>query len=44
MDAFQINVGGFIYTTSINTLSKYPNSILYKIVTGEMPTGKDKNS
>lgn len=42
MDAVEINVGGVVYTTSLNTLTKYPDSVLYKIVSGSMPCGKDK--
>jgi hypothetical protein len=44
MHAVDINVGGCVYTTSINTLTKFPESILAKIVNGTLPYGKDKNS
>ena len=44
MDALDLNVGGFIYTTSMNTLTKHPDSVLYKIATETMPSGRDRNS
>lgn len=44
MDAIEINVGGIIYTTSLNTLTKYPDSIFAKMVNGSHPYGRDKNS
>lgn len=44
MDAIEINVGGFIFTTSLNTLTKHKDSILAKMVNGIYPFGRDKNS
>ena len=44
MDAIEINIGGILYTTSMNTLTKYPDSVLTKIISGTIPYGKDKNS
>lgn len=44
MDAFDINVGGLIHTTSLNTLTKFKDSLLSQIVNGELPCGKDQNS
>ncbi|RNA03722.1 BTB POZ domain-containing KCTD6 isoform X1 [Brachionus plicatilis] len=44
MDALEINVGGRIFTTSLNTLTKYRDSIFAKMVNGSHPFGKDKNN
>lgn len=44
MDALEINVGGRIFTTSLNTLTKFKESIFAKMVNGNHPFGKDKNS
>lgn len=44
MDAIEINVGGCIFTTSLNTLTKHKDSIFTKMVNGTYPFGRDKNS
>ena len=43
MNAIEINVGGCVYTTSLNTLTKFPDSIFSKMVVGSYPYGRDKN-
>ncbi|CAF0719032.1 unnamed protein product [Brachionus calyciflorus] len=44
MDAIEINVGGCIFTTSLNSLTKYNDSVFCKMVNGTHPIGKDKNN
>ena len=36
-----LNVGGKIYTTSISTLTKYPDSMLGRMFGGDLPSAKD---
>ena len=36
-----LNVGGKLYTTSISTLTKYPDSMLGRMFEGDLPSAKD---
>ena len=36
-----LNVGGKLYTTSISTLTKYPDSMLGRMFKGDLPSAKD---
>ncbi|XP_035678804.1 BTB/POZ domain-containing protein KCTD15-like [Branchiostoma floridae] len=36
-----LNVGGHIYTTSLSTLTSYPDSMLGAMFSGDIPTGRD---
>ncbi|XP_078688086.1 uncharacterized protein LOC144920086 [Branchiostoma floridae x Branchiostoma belcheri] len=36
-----LNVGGHIYTTSLSTLTSYPDSMLGAMFSGDLPTGRD---
>lgn len=38
-----LNVGGHLYTTSLSTLTKYPDSMLGAMFSGRMPSAQDKN-
>ncbi|KAJ1149742.1 hypothetical protein NDU88_002547 [Pleurodeles waltl] len=40
-DPITLNVGGKIYTTSLSTLTSYPDSMLGAMFSGKMPTKKD---
>jgi len=41
-DLVHLNVGGYKYTTTKNTLSRYPNSMLGAMFNGSMPTSVDE--
>ncbi len=36
-----LNVGGYLYTTSLTTLTKYPDSMLGAMFSGRMPSAQD---
>ena len=36
-----LNVGGYIYTTSRSTLTRYPDSMLGKMFSGRLPSARD---
>ena len=39
----KLNVGGVHYSTSTSTLSKYSDSMLGRLVNGDLPTTKDED-
>jgi len=43
MACLQLNVGGVAYSTSSMTLSTYPDSMLARMVNGDLPTARDEN-
>ena len=42
-DIIELNVGGVAYTTSRSTLTRYPDSMLARMFTGDLPSAKDKD-
>lgn len=42
-EIIELNVGGFNYTTSKTTILSYPDSMLGRMISGQMPTAKDAN-
>ncbi|KAI2650593.1 BTB/POZ domain-containing protein KCTD6 [Labeo rohita] len=41
MDTVTLNVGGHLYTTSLSTLQRYPDSMLGAMFRGDFPTTRD---
>lgn len=42
-EIIELNVGGFNYTTSRTTILSYPDSMLSRMISGQIPTAKDAN-
>lgn len=40
-DPVTLNVGGHMYTTSLTTLTRYPDSMLGAMFRGDFPTARD---
>ncbi|CAF0967805.1 unnamed protein product [Brachionus calyciflorus] len=42
-EIIELNVGGFTYTTSRTTILSYPDSMLSRMISGQIPTATDTN-